>query len=122
MEEEYKTTHGIAQIILPDNADKDRLEASRDLADRIDEFCWKGGAANLSVNASDNARIHWKLTTPLIIEINGEKIDIHNLEIAEDKACTIDCAAVRKGDCYFFREEKLKCYRLKRFYNEQCDT
>lgn len=122
MEEEYKTTHGIAKIILPDNADKDRLDASRDLADRIDEFCWKGGAANLSVNTDGSARIHWKLTTPSMIEYNGEEYSLLKLENAENKACTVDCAAFRNGNCYFFRKEKLNCSRLKIFYDEQCTT
>lgn len=122
MKEEYKTTHGLAEIILPDETSRDRLEASRNLADCIDEFCWKGGASNLSVTANDIARINWKLTSGLTVEYNGKNWDLRKLENAEDKACTVECAACRHGDCYFFREEKLTCSRLKRFYDEQFNT
>lgn len=66
MREIYKTNHGKALIVLPDDVDKDRIEASRDLSDKIDEFGWKGGVADLSVNAADKAWIHWKLTAPSV--------------------------------------------------------
>lgn len=117
MKKENKTNHGIAEIMLPDNATEVMKEASLNIIDELDEFGWRSGAEKLSLTC-ENAEILWTRTLEPKVVIDGIEVDRVRLENAKIKACNVDCFAYRVGCCAYSGDEKIRCKKIKEIYND----